>query len=208
MELLALTCKTLYDNDILCKNNQLRKLQNKLRKYEYPKTLYTDMNEMERALEHANNIILEKINDCIIYNHFEYNFMRSGSIGPGITPRQRIIIADSIIIALDFLAKRNNKWGFELAYQIVDDFNQLVDAFDECGLWLGIIENMDSTRMADLVFTFVKKKIEFYILPYIAMFQCGRCKTITTYVGTPSQLCVNCEELAEKIKNCTINIYS
>ena len=206
MELLALTCKTLYDNDILCKNNQLRKLQNKLRNYEYPKTVYTDMNEMERALEHASNIILEQINDCIIYNHFEYNYMRSGSIGPGITPRQRIIIADSIIKALDFLAKKSNKWGFELAYQIVDDFNQLVDSFDECGLWLGIIDNIDSTVMADLVFTFVKKKIEFYILPYIAMFQCGRCKTITTYVGTPSQLCVNCEELAEKIKNCTINI--
>jgi hypothetical protein len=132
--------------------------------------------------------------------------VRSGSIGPGITPRQRIIIADAIITALDFLAKRNNKWGFELAYQIVDDFNQLVDAFDECGLWSGIIENMDSTIMADLVFTFVKKKIEFYILPYITMFQCGRCKIITTYIGTPSQLCVNCEELAEKIKNCTINI--
>ena len=206
MELLALTCKTLYDNDILCKNNQLRKLQNKLRNYEYPKTVYTDMNEMEKALEHANNIILEQINDCIIYNQFEYNYVRSGSIGPGITPRQRIIIADAIITALDFLAKRNNKWGFELAYQIVDDFNQLVDAFDECGLWSGIIENMDSTIMADLVFTFVKKKIEFYILPYITMFQCGRCKIITTYIGTPSQLCVNCEELAEKIKNCTINI--
>tara|TARA_B100000902_G_C27295601_1_gene909685 strand:+ start:191 stop:832 length:642 start_codon:yes stop_codon:yes gene_type:complete len=206
MELLSLTCKTLYDNDILIKNNQLKELQNRLRTYEYPKALYTNMDEMERAFEHAVNIITEHVNDCVTYNHFEYQFMRSGSIGPGITPRQRIIISDSIITALDFLAKTNNKWGHEIAYQLVDDFNQLVESFDECGIWLNIIEQIDSSTMADLILTFIKKKLEFYILPYIALFQCGRCKTITTYLGTPSQLCIECEEIANKIKECTINI--
>ena len=81
MEMLAVTCQTLYDVDLLDKKNEIVKIKKELNDNILPKILYENYEEWETLKTEAIKICQEGVRSFI--SDREYTFMRAFGINPG-----------------------------------------------------------------------------------------------------------------------------
>ena len=81
MEMLAVTCQTLYDVDLLDKKNEIIKLKNELSEKTMPKILYENQEEWDNLKTESIKICQQGVRDFITDR--EYPFMRNFGINPG-----------------------------------------------------------------------------------------------------------------------------
>ena len=148
MEKFALTCQTLYNQDLLDKKKEIIKLKNELAEQAPPTILYENEEEW-------NNLKIEAIKICqrgvrTFISDTEYPFMRSFGINPGQYEGLYLILYK----AFNKISKEQaNEWISNYAHVINLSIKNTIRSLVDMGLWESIFDSLGR----DGLYTFILK---------------------------------------------------
>ena len=182
MEMLAVTCQTLYDVDLLDKKNEIVKIKKELNDNILPKILYENYEEWETLKTEAIQICQEGVRSFI--SDGEYRFMRDFGINPGQYEGLYLILWK----AFNKISKgQANEWVSNYAQIINLTIKNTIRTLVDMGLW----ENIFDSLGRDGLNTFILKILmEFFdesssdtydSIGVIRHFKCSVCNKITDY---------------------------
>ena len=135
--MLAITCQTLYDVDLLDKKNEIIKLKNELSEKTMPKILYENQDEWDNLKTESIKICQQGVRDFI--NEREYPFMRDF----GINPRQYDGLYLILWKAFDKISKgQANEWVSDYAQIINLTIKNTIRTLVDMGLWENIFDSL------------------------------------------------------------------
>jgi len=183
MEMLAVTCQTLYDVDLLDKKNEIVKIKKELNDNILPKILYENYEEWETLKTEAINICKEGVRSFI--SDGEYPFMRDFGINPGQYEGLYLILWK----AFNKISKgQANEWVSDYAQIINLTIKNTIRTLVDMGLW----ENIFDSLGRDGLNTFILKILmEFFdessndtydSIGVIRHLKCPHCDKITDWV--------------------------
>lgn len=187
MEKLAVTCQTLYDVDLLDKQNQMVKIKKELNDNIVPKILYENNEEWETLKTESIKICQRGIRSFI--SDREYHWMRNFGTTPGQFDGLYLILWE----AFNKISKgQANEWVSNYAQIINLTIKYTISTLVDMGLW----ENIFDSLGRDGLNTFILKILmEFFdesssssingtsvsSIAVIRHFKCSDCDKITDY---------------------------
>ena len=193
MEMLAVTCQTLYDVDLLDKKNEIIKLKNELNDNILPKILYENYEEWETLKTEAINICKEGVRSFI--SDGEYPFMRDFGINPGQYEGLYLILWK----AFNKISKgQANEWVSNYAQIINLTIKNTIRTLVDMGLWENIFDSLGREGLNTFI---LKIMMEFFdesssdtydSIGVIKHFKCRDCDKITDY--SDDNKCWDCSE--------------
>jgi hypothetical protein len=182
MQMLAVTCQVLYDNDLLDKQNELVKIKKELNDNILPKILYENFEEWETLKTEAINICKEGVRSFI--SDGEYRFMRDFGINPGQYDGLYLILWE----AFNKISKgQANEWVSNYAQIINLTIKNTIKTLVDMGLWENIFVSLGREGLNTFI---LKIMMEFFdelssdtydSIACIRHFKCSNCDKITDY---------------------------
>jgi len=182
MEKLAVTCKILYDNDILHKQQQCVKLKEELNDYILPKIIYESYEEWDNLKTEAIEICQKGVRSFI--SDGEYRFMRDFGINPGQYHSLYLILFE----AFNKIAKgQANQWVCNYAQIINITIKNTIRTLVDIGQWVHIYdalgrEGLNTFILKILMEFFDESSTDTYdSIGIIRYFKCSSCNKIHDY---------------------------
>jgi len=190
MEMLAVTCQTLYDVDLLDKKNEIVKIKKELNNNILPKILYENYEEWETLKTEAINICKEGVRSFI--SDSEYPFMRDFGINPGQYEGLYLILWE----AFNKISKgQANEWVCNYAQIINLTIKHTIRTLVDMGLWENIFDSLGREGLNTFI---LKIMMEFFdetsnetydSIGVIRHFKCSVCNKIDDYIGDNGECC-------------------
>ena len=187
MERFSLTCKVLYNNDLLNKTEEIKNNTP-------PKVIYNSLEEYETLEDKAIQICKEGITKMINTDN-EYFFMRNFGINPGQYDDIRVILCD----AFNTLTKgQANEWVNNYACIVNLTIYHTIVSLTESNVWYNVFDDLGKDGLINYLTNILKHTIvngicnnNFKYSKKICYFKCIRCKEIVDFVSCKN-LCETC----------------
>lgn len=200
MELLALTSKVLYDNELLEAKKELDKLR---KTYETPRVMFETWHEWEETKQKNNEELLTSIKNW----EPQLQQRKGGIILCLVVPYHRKFLIMKIEQILEKLSG-NSTWSYGKGTNIIEEILDCTDEILTIFNWRPEEGNIE--KQQELLHSIICRKLgvqgvesDFGLCGEIPQFMCKRCNSVVDYVDPPAHICDKCEEISEKISNIT-----
>lgn len=206
MELLALTSKVLYDNELLEAKKELDKLR---KTYETPRVMFETWHDWEKTkMNIGTELSLFMIEKNIGLSEAQRIDSETDEVAFVETEVMRDTGLEQKIEQILLRLTGNPDWSYGKADEIISGINDVISTIDrnadDTDIPPLIEKDIDTQRR--IIHSIICKRLGLSLgkqngtlLCMVPQFMCKRCNSIVDYVFPPAHICVKCMKIAFKI---------